>query len=128
MKIHRLTVAGLAGLAVLGLVAPSAMAAKTYRHVVIKPLFYTDSACGSVTTTANLEINNYPVSGGQVYAIDMDGDTATTPDVNTYAVYIDGVKQPGTQTFTKRFSDTRAHTIKGTWRFSICFPYNSVTL
>lgn len=120
--------ATVASIAALLLFAPSA-AAKTYQHVVIKPNFSTDSACGRVATTANLEINNYQVSSTrQAYAIDMDGDTSTTPDVNTYAVYIDGVKQSGTQTFTVFFNDTRTHTIKGKWRFGFCFPYNQITL
>lgn len=123
------TLAIITGL-VVGLAIPSSAATNgTYRHVVIKPDFSTDSACGSVTTTANLEINNYRVSSTrQAYAIDQDGDTATTPDVVTYRVYVDGVLQPSTQNFTVFFNDTRAHTIKGVWGFLFCHPYKSITL
>lgn len=109
----RILIAALAAVGlILGLSSP-ALAGGTGDFYQIKKCYAQNGY--SISYIANLEISNYddPYSAGQVYHIDMDGDTTTTPDIVSYRVYVGGA--PFTVTNDFYWRDFNSQTADYDW-------------
>lgn len=85
---------------------------------------------GSIASkVANLRICNWddPNGPGQIYLVDMDGDTSLTPDLNTYRLYVNNVCICNTNNVTLKFSNPRSvQDFRGQWLRGVFSQYAKI--
>lgn len=91
------------------------------------PVLRTDGAVAS--KVANLRVCNWddPNGPGQIYLVDMDGDTSLSPDLTTYRLYVDNRCVCSTDNVTIRYTDPRSvHDFRGQWLRGVFSQYAEI--
>lgn len=78
---------------------------------------------------ANLRVCNWddPNGPGQIYLVDMDGDTSLTPDLKTYRLYVNNVCICNTNNITLKYSNPRSvQDFRGQWLRGVFSQYAEI--